>query len=244
MRRGVLSPGKDGRGASPLPRGDRDSGRRRTGGVAKEAAFYLAKVVLVSALLVLALAAFLAFSHEAGKDRSLVYDSGEVTFSFVHRSFSKETAGAESAAEDEIERKEIEADGYQFYKRLNAKGGSRVSRLRYMHMGMLEILPNGSMAAFFQASESQFEGVFDQSIYWAISDDQGVTWGLPQALVSSNRKLPIWSPVAHTSGTRTFVFYSKSSKFCEYYDKAKGVMRHSPGKPAVSLTVRACVCVC
>ena len=244
MRRGVLSPGKDGRGAAPLPRGDRGSGRRRTEGVAKEAAFYLAKVVLVSALLVLALAAFLAFSHEAGKDRSLVYDSGEVTFSFVHRSFSKETAGAESAAEDEIERKEIEADGYQFYKRLNAKGGSRVSRLRYMHMGMLEILPNGSMVAFFQASESQFEGVFDQSIYWAISDDQGVTWGLPQALVSSNRKLPIWSPVAHTSGTRTFVFYSKSSKFCEYYDKAKGVMRHSPGKPAVSLTVRACVCVC
>ncbi|QDZ23084.1 sialidase [Chloropicon primus] len=240
MRRGVVSPPPKDLESTPHKRsGSRGGVKDRTSSRNKGQLSwlfphsgilcYLVKVVLASVCLVAALGTALAFSYEARKDKYLLYSQADVSYSFVHLSYVKPSNGPEKDAEDAAEKKEIEADGYQFYKRLNARGDSRVSRLRYMHMGMLEQLPNGSVAAFFQSSESRFEGVFDQSIYWSVSDDHGATWNHPQTLISSNRKLPIWSPVAHRSEDRIFLFYSKSTKFCEYFDKSKGVMRHSPG---------------
>ena len=169
------------------------------------------KVLVTTVLILGALFALLLCSHLYRKN-SLPYAPEDVSYSFVHK--------ARVELEDDQLPKEASSGGPQ----------DKVQRLRYMHMGMLSILPNGSLGAFFQSSESKFEGVLDQSIFWSVSEDEGETWNEPRILVHSNNKLPIWSPVVHCQGDRIHVFFSKSSKYCEYFDKSKGVLRHSPGK--------------
>jgi len=107
--------------------------------------------------------------------------------------------------------------------------------LRYMHMGMLGRLPNGSMAALFQASTRHYEGSAEQGIFWSISDDMGATWGPAQALVQSEG-LPLWGPVILTEGRRTWLLYSRSSRKCRYFDGLRGVARHSPGGDIMMVT--------
>ena len=157
--------------------------------------------------------------------KDLLYSAEEVERSFVYKSYNN--LKPEQELGTQIDDSDV-VGKHKFYARASIP--SNVARLRYMHMGMLEFLPNGTLAAFFQSSESLFEGVVDQSIYWSISNDMGTTWGYPQALVKSNKKLPLWSPVVHRQGERMFVFFSRSSKYCEYFDKSKGVLRHSPGE--------------
>ena len=67
-----------------------------------------------------------------------------------------------------------------------------------------------------------------QSIFWSISNDAGRTWDKPQVVVASE-DLPLWSPVVHAEAGRLWLFYSMSSPYCEYYDKRKKKLRHSPG---------------
>ena len=236
MRRGGFSPTKEVSGERDYARkasGDHKRThwtRPRVGSQYSRCFAFSLTVVSVSALLLFTVFAALVATYE--KRRVLVFGEGDVAYAFVHRSYKRSGGSGEGEVteEERTEQVEMEADGYKFYKRLNSKEGARVSRLRYMHMGMLEILPNGSLAAFFQASESKHEGVFDQSIFWSTSEDLGSTWKDPVPLIRSNRKLPMWSPVAHRQDGRLFVFYSRSSKYCEYFDRSKGVMRHSPGK--------------
>ncbi len=201
----------------PRPSGD------GLGGACREAA----KVVAFAAALVVAAAGALLAWHSLSGSESALYSPADVEYSFVYKSYVPNADGARDLDKARQE-EEAAAEGYPFYKRSTAEVRD-VSRLRYMHMGMLETLPNGSLAAFFQSGESVFEGVEDQSIFWATSEDLGRTWATPRVLVSSNRKLPIWSPVAHRHGDRTFLFFARSSKYCAYFDKSKGVLRHSPG---------------
>ena len=48
-----------------------------------------------------------------------------------------------------------------------------------------------------QANTKWFEGAANQSIYWSISDDGGLTWGPTRVLLPSPDTLPIWGPVQH-----------------------------------------------
>lgn len=63
-----------------------------------------------------------------------------------------------------------------------------------------------------QANTKWFEGAANQSIYWSITDDGGLTWGPTRVLLPSPDTLPIWGPVQHaavsTSTCHPFYFYS------------------------------------
>ena len=50
-----------------------------------------------------------------------------------------------------------------------------------------------------QANTKWYEGAVDQSIYWAVSDDAGLTWGPARVLVPSPDGLPLWGPVQHSA---------------------------------------------
>mmetsp|Transcript_7476 Transcript_7476/g.21115 ORF Transcript_7476/g.21115 Transcript_7476/m.21115 type:complete len:425 (-) Transcript_7476:193-1467(-) len=108
-------------------------------------------------------------------------------------------------------------------------------KLRYAHMGMLNRLPNASLAAVFQGSKRHFEGSMEQSLYWSISEDNGMSWGPVQVLVASEG-LPVWSPVMLTEGRRLWLMYSRSSRKCKYFDGLRGVVRYSPGGDIVMTT--------
>ena len=43
-----------------------------------------------------------------------------------------------------------------------------------------------------------FEGAQGQSVYWAVSNDSGLTWGPTQVMIPSPDTLPLWGPVVHT----------------------------------------------
>ena len=71
--------------------------------------------------------------------------------------------------------------------------------LQYSHMGMLAALPNGSLAAAWQAAEVFWEGSSQQGIYWAVSaDGSGLDWGKHHLLKPPPGKgLPAWGPILH-----------------------------------------------
>ena len=48
-----------------------------------------------------------------------------------------------------------------------------------------------------QATEKWYEGPADQGIYWAISDDVGLTWGPTRLMIPAEDSLPQWGPVLH-----------------------------------------------
>ena len=50
-----------------------------------------------------------------------------------------------------------------------------------------------------QANTKWFEGALNQSIYWAVSDDAGLTWGPTRVLMPSPDSLPLWGPVQYTA---------------------------------------------
>ena len=54
-----------------------------------------------------------------------------------------------------------------------------------------------------QANTKWYEGALNQSIYWAISDDSGLTWGPTRVLMPSPDSLPLWGPVQY-SAVRSF----------------------------------------
>ena len=61
-----------------------------------------------------------------------------------------------------------------------------------------DILAPASCNCFaMQANTKWFEGAANQSIYWSISDDGGLTWGPTRVLLPSPDTLPIWGPVQH-----------------------------------------------
>mmetsp|Transcript_21707 Transcript_21707/g.68164 ORF Transcript_21707/g.68164 Transcript_21707/m.68164 type:complete len:444 (+) Transcript_21707:2-1333(+) len=107
--------------------------------------------------------------------------------------------------------------------------------LTYMHMGMLERLPNGSLAMAFQTSENYYEGSAEQHLYWSLSDDEGQSWKAPQVLVEAEG-VPLWSPVLHQEAGRLFLFFARSSRKCRYFDRFRNVVRHSPGGDIVYIT--------
>ena len=55
-----------------------------------------------------------------------------------------------------------------------------------------------------QANTKWYEGALNQSIYWAVSDDAGLTWGPTRVLIPSPDSLPLWGPVQY-SAVRCFV---------------------------------------
>ena len=114
-----------------------------------------------------------------------------------------------------------------------AGGGSPVllgeSRgLSYAHMGMVERLPNGSIAVAFQGASEKYEGSVEQSIYLSMSHDGGISWSPATAVVSGDG-VPVWSPVLHVEGGRLWLFFSRSNRKCRYFDRMRAVVRHSPG---------------
>ena len=82
------------------------------------------------------------------------------------------------------------------FRNVSALDPAESSPLQYSHMGMLAMLPNGSMAASWQAAPVYWEGSDKQGIYWALSHDGGFTWGQCSLLVSPDG-LPAWGPVLH-----------------------------------------------
>ena len=44
-----------------------------------------------------------------------------------------------------------------------------------------------------------FEGAQGQSVYWAVSNDTGLTWGPTQVMIPSPDTLPLWGPVMYTA---------------------------------------------
>mmetsp|Transcript_22659 Transcript_22659/g.57071 ORF Transcript_22659/g.57071 Transcript_22659/m.57071 type:complete len:473 (+) Transcript_22659:239-1657(+) len=108
-------------------------------------------------------------------------------------------------------------------------------KLRYAHMGMINHMPNGSLAAIFQASTRHFEGSAEQSLYWSTSSDGGATWSGAQVLIASEG-VPLWSPVLLAEGRRMFLLHSRSSRKCKYFDGLRGVIRFSPGGDIVMAT--------
>ena len=55
-----------------------------------------------------------------------------------------------------------------------------------------------------QANTKWYEGALDQSIYWAVSDNAGLTWGPTRLLIPSPDGLPLWGPVQY-SAVRPYV---------------------------------------
>eukprot|EP00884_Botryococcus_braunii_P015691 jgi/Botrbrau1/2805/Bobra.0125s0016.1 len=99
--------------------------------------------------------------------------------------------------------------------------------LQYSHMGMLATLPNGSLAAAWQASADWWEGGARQWIWWAVSGDSGLSWGPPQMLVPPQGDLPAWGPVLHVQDNSTWLFYSHSRSECWW--TGEGGRHWSPG---------------
>ena len=52
--------------------------------------------------------------------------------------------------------------------------------------------------ALVQGVGKWFEGAQGQSVYWAVSNDSGLTWGPTQVMIPSPDTLPLWGPVVHT----------------------------------------------
>ena len=48
-------------------------------------------------------------------------------------------------------------------------------------------------------------------------------------LVKAKEGLPLWSPVLHVFEGRVYLFFTRSSPKCHYFDKGKQSTRHSPG---------------
>ncbi len=48
-----------------------------------------------------------------------------------------------------------------------------------------------------QATEKWYEGPADQGLYWAVSDDVGLTWGPTRLMIPAEDSLPQWGPVLH-----------------------------------------------
>ena len=44
-----------------------------------------------------------------------------------------------------------------------------------------------------------FEGAQGQSVYWAVSNDTGLTWSRTEAMVPSPDTLPLWGPVVFST---------------------------------------------
>lgn len=44
-----------------------------------------------------------------------------------------------------------------------------------------------------------FEGAQGQSVYWAVSNDSGLTWGRTEAVIPSPEGLPLWGPVVFST---------------------------------------------
>ncbi len=49
-----------------------------------------------------------------------------------------------------------------------------------------------------QATPKWFEGPSDQGIWWAVSDDYGLTWGPTRQIIPAVDSLPQWGPVLHS----------------------------------------------
>lgn len=99
---------------------------------------------------------------------------------------------------------------------------------QYMHMAMMERLPNGTLAVAFQASPTSYEGSVHQALFWSTSSDGGDTWSSPAVLMDDDQ-MPVWTPVLRAEGKRLWLIYTRSSRRCRYFDRSRGVLRHSPG---------------
>ncbi|CAL8467786.1 g7324 [Coccomyxa elongata] len=89
--------------------------------------------------------------------------------------------------------------------------------LKYSHMGMLSILPNKSLAAAWQGSEDWWEGGHRQAIYWALSQDGGLSWGQHKIVVPSSHQLPLWGPVLHVEDDTVYLFFAVSHAQCWWH---------------------------
>ncbi|GBG79980.1 hypothetical protein CBR_g30241 [Chara braunii] len=114
------------------------------------------------------------------------------------------------------------------YKINRDPNGTILDSLAYVHMGMVESLPNGSICAVFQGSESNYEGSVNQNLYWTTSSDGGKTWSKMEVLLKGDG-VALWSPVVLSESGRVWLFFSRSSRRCKYYDRSRGVTRFSPG---------------
>ncbi|KAK9862968.1 hypothetical protein WJX84_005204 [Apatococcus fuscideae] len=93
--------------------------------------------------------------------------------------------------------------------------GATRGGLLYTHMGMLTMLPNGSLAAAWQGSTDSWEGSPNQSLYWSVSSDNAQTWSPHQLLVPPRPPgLPVWGPVLHNQDGTMHLFYSASVEQC------------------------------
>ena len=50
-----------------------------------------------------------------------------------------------------------------------------------------------------------FEGAQGQSVYWAVSNDSGLTWGPTHVMIPSPDTLPLWGPVVHSQVTKSLL---------------------------------------
>ena len=76
-----------------------------------------------------------------------------------------------------------------------------------------------------QASTKWFEGTTDQSIYYAITNDQGLTWSPTRLMVGSPDDLPVWGPVVYTAVSQQPIVCSniiKSDSHRSLRGKSKG----------------------
>eukprot|EP00958_Prasinococcus_capsulatus_P015916 scaffold1741_cov409-Prasinococcus_capsulatus_cf.AAC.15 len=88
--------------------------------------------------------------------------------------------------------------------------------LAYNHMAMMEALPNGTLAAAWQAAEV-IEGGLDMRIWFAFSEDPlGREWAAPRQAREDLVDVPSagaqWAPVLHfdTSTGKLWLFYAES----------------------------------
>ncbi|BDA41433.1 hypothetical protein COCOBI_02-2130 [Coccomyxa sp. Obi] len=93
-------------------------------------------------------------------------------------------------------------------------------RLRYNHMATLAHLPNGSIVAQWQAALEWFEGVSDQAIYYAITDNNGLTWSPTRMMAKSEENLPLWGPVLHSENGTMHLWYSRSHQPCQWLSES------------------------
>eukprot|EP00232_Nephroselmis_pyriformis_P008923 CAMPEP_0182893546 /NCGR_PEP_ID=MMETSP0034_2-20130328/24539_1 /TAXON_ID=156128 /ORGANISM="Nephroselmis pyriformis, Strain CCMP717" /LENGTH=520 /DNA_ID=CAMNT_0025027295 /DNA_START=18 /DNA_END=1576 /DNA_ORIENTATION=- len=82
--------------------------------------------------------------------------------------------------------------------------------LQYMHMAMVERLPNGTVVAAWQAAEV-IEGAEDQHIWFSFSKDlEGKSWSPPR-MVPVPAAGALWSPILHAEPSgRLRLFYCES----------------------------------
>ncbi|EIE25189.1 neuraminidase [Coccomyxa subellipsoidea C-169] len=93
-------------------------------------------------------------------------------------------------------------------------------RLRYNHMATLAHMPNGSIIAQWQAATKWFEGVADQAIYYAISNDHGLTWGPTQLMPGTQDNLPAWGPVLYSANGTMHLWFSRSHQPCQWLSES------------------------